>query len=322
MPDSIRAKWFQCLNEPSASYWPSIFVTGLIALVIVLNIVEVILSSMKDYSSLAGDGLVFISYGFALFFTFEYILRIWVAPEAPHDELISNWKKRWQYVMSPMGLIDLLSSLPLLIWIFLPNDQFSDFRILKLISMVRVFKLTRYSSSLSMLARVYSENRHTLFAAALVMIILMILSAAGIYIFERSVQPDDFGSIPSSMWWAFVTLTTVGYGDVTPITLGGKVFGSVVMVCGVGIAAMPAGIFASSFVQLVREQEQERRLTNRYRRLTLNAQNKSSLRENEHHTLGLHMTKSEQNEVHYLIEKYGITLEQAVGIVSHFRRSG
>jgi voltage-gated potassium channel len=319
MPDSIRRKWFQCLNEPSASYWPSIFVTALITLVIVLNIIEVILSSMKDYTSLAGDGLVYISYGFALFFTFEYILRVWVAPEAIHERLTSNWQKRWHYMSSPMGIIDLLSSLPLLIWMFLPTDQFSDFRILKLISMIRVFKLTRYSSSLSMLARVYSENRHTLFAAALVMMILMILSAAGIYVFERSVQPDDFGSIPSSMWWAFVTLTTVGYGDVTPITLGGKIFGSVVMVCGVGIAAMPAGIFASSFVQLVREQEQERRQANRFRRSSINAANKSSMHENEHHSLGLHMTKSEQNEVKYLIAEYNLTLEQAVGVVSHFR---
>lgn len=321
MPDSIRTKWFQCLNEPSASYWPSIFVTGVITLVIVLNIVEVILSSVKDYTALAGDSLVYISYGFALFFTLEYSLRVWVAPETRHEHPISNWQKRWQYMSSPMGLIDLLSSLPLLIWIFLPTDQFSDFRILKLISMVRVFKLTRYSSSLSMLARVYSENRHTLFAAALVMMILMILSAAGIYVFERSVQPDDFGSIPSSMWWAFVTLTTVGYGDVTPITLGGKVFGSVVMVCGVGIAAMPAGIFASSFVQLVREQEKQRRLTNRFRRSTINISNKSSLRDSEHQALHLHMTKSEQNDVQYLIDEHNLTLKQAIGVVSYFRHS-
>lgn len=321
MSDSIRTKWFKCLNEPSASYWPSLLVTGMITLVIVLNIIEVILSSMKDYTMMAGDGLVYISYGFALFFTIEYGLRVWVATETKHDRLISNWQKRWHYMSSPMGLIDLLSSLPLLIWIFLPSDQFSDFRILKLISMVRVFKLTRYSSSLSMLSRVYSENRHTLFAAALVMMILMILSAAGIYVFERSVQPDDFGSIPSSMWWAFVTLTTVGYGDVTPITLGGKIFGSVVMVCGVGIAAMPAGIFASSFVQLVREQEKERRLKSRFRRSTINMSNKPSLRESEHQSLHLHMTKSEQKEVQYLIEEYDLSLKQSVGVVSYFRHS-
>lgn len=224
-------------------------------------------------------------------------------------------------MLSPMGLVDLLSSLPLLIWIFLPTEQFADFRILKLISMVRVFKLTRYSGSLSMLARVYSENQHTLFAAAFVMLILMVLSAAGIYVFERHVQPEDFGSIPSSMWWAFVTLTTVGYGDVTPLTVGGKVFGSVVMVCGVGIAAMPAGIFASSFVRLVREQEHERRLTNRFRRSAINTANKSSLREAEQHLSHLHMTKSEQNEVKYLVEEYRLTVEQAIGVVSHFRHS-
>jgi len=297
------------------------FVTGLIALLIVLNILEIIFSSMNEVSVLMGRGLIYASYGFAMFFSLEYFLRIWAAAEQVHEQNLSAWKKRWRYIRSPMGLVDALSSLPLLIWIFFPVEQLSDIRILKLISMVRVLKLTRYSSSLSMLAKVYKENQRTLLAAGLVMMILMVLSAAGIYVFERDVQPENFGSIPHSMWWAFVTLTTVGYGDVTPITVGGKIFGSVVMVCGVGIAAMPAGIFASSFVQLIREQEKERNLKSRFRRSSFNAPLKSTPHEAEHHLIHLHITKSEQREVNYLIEEYGLSLDQAVGVVSHFRHS-
>tara|TARA_R110001592_G_scaffold7190_1_gene40545 strand:- start:13933 stop:14889 length:957 start_codon:yes stop_codon:yes gene_type:complete len=317
MPVSIRTKWHQCLNEPNSEYWPSIFVTALIAILIFLNILEIILSSMNDVSTFMGEGVKYASYGFAIFFTIEYFLRVWVAAELPNEKIHDEWKKRWIYISSPMGLVDLFSSLPLVIWLFLPTEQFADFRILKLISMVRVLKLTRYSSSLNMLIRVFLENKQTLFAAALVMMILMVISSAGIYMFERNVQPEDFGSIPSSMWWAFVTLTTVGYGDVTPITLGGKIFGSIVMVCGVGIAAMPAGIFASSFVGLVREQEREKRFKARFRRSSIMA----SKHDSDHHLLHLHMTISEQREVNYLVEEHGLTLEQSVGVVSHFRHS-
>lgn len=313
-----RAFWYECLNEPDRDNWPSIIIVCVIALVIVLNIIEIILSSMSQFSEFMGKGLVYASYGFALFFTLEYLMRIWVSADAPHAKETSFLRKRLSYILSPMGLVDLLSSLPLVIWLFLPSEQFSDFRILKLISMVRVLKLTRYSSSLNILVRVYVENQRTLLAAALVMMILMILSAAGIYVFERTVQPEDFGSIPSSMWWAFVTLTTVGYGDVTPITTGGKIFGSIVMVCGVGVAAMPAGIFASSFVNLVREQERERRIKSRFRISNLS---KSASHEPDHHILHLHMTISEQREVNFLMDDYGLTLDQAVGVVSHFRHS-
>lgn len=317
MSQSMRQRWYKCLNEPDAEFIPSIVISVLIAVVIMLNILEIIFSSMAEFTLLMGEAAFFASYGFAVFFSIEYFLRIWVAADMPCERSDSIWFKRWRYIKSPMGIVDLLSSLPLIIWLILPTEQFADFRILKLISMVRVFKLTRYSSSMSMLFRVFMENKHTLLAAALVMMILMIISSAGIYMFERVAQPDDFGSIPSSMWWAFVTLTTVGYGDVTPITLGGKIFGSIVMVCGVGIAAMPAGIFASSFVSLVREQEKERRLKNRFRRLAASA----NLHENDHRPLHLHMSKSEQHEVDYLVEEYGLTLDQAVGVVSHFRHS-
>ncbi|KZY84677.1 hypothetical protein A3740_21120 [Oleiphilus sp. HI0068] len=207
--------------------------------------------------------------------------------------------------------------MPLLLLLLLPGDAFGDLRILKLISMVRVLKLTRYSASLLMIARVFRENKNTLLAAGLVMMILMFIAATGIYIFEKVEQPEAFGSIPACLWWAVVTLTTVGYGDVTPITVGGQLFGALVMVCGVGIAAMPAGIFASSFVQLVREQEHERRRKLRIRRGQLEVV--AGKNKEEEPSLHLSMSQSEQREVAYLVSEYGLTLDQATGVVSHFR---
>lgn len=317
MSTSARAFWYRCLNEPSADFFPSLFVTVFLSLVILLNILEVVLGSLPGYKQVMGEWLVIANLGFATVFIVEYLFRYWVAADTPHEKVLSNARKRWLYMRSPMGLIDLFSFLPLLVLLLLPGDAFGDLRMLKLISMVRILKLTRYSASLLMLARVYRENKNTLLAAGLVMMILMFIAATGIYIFEKNAQPIAFGSIPACMWWAFVTLTTVGYGDITPITVGGKMFGSVVMVCGVGIAAMPAGIFASSFVQLVREQEHERRRKLRIRRGQLElgpGKDKDS-----EPSLHLSMSQSEQREVAYLVSEYGLTLDQATGVVSHFR---
>jgi voltage-gated potassium channel len=312
-----RAFWYRCLNEPSADFFPSLLVTAFLSLIIILNILEVVLGSVPGFREEMGNWVVIANVCFIVVFSVEYLLRYWVAAETPHATHMSSGKKRWLYVSSSMGLIDLLSFLPLLLLLLLPGDAFGDLRILKLISMVRVLKLTRYSASLLMIARVFRENKNTLLAAGLVMMILMFIAATGIYICEKNAQPEAFGTIPSALWWAVVTLTTVGYGDMTPITLGGQLFGAIVMVCGVGIAAMPAGIFASSFVQLVREQEHERRRKLRIRRGQLKVEASES--QPDEPSLQISMSQSEQREVAYLVSEYGLSLDQATGVVSHFR---
>ena len=312
-----RAFWYRCLNEPSADFFPSLLVTAFLSLLILLNILEVVLGSIPGFREEMGEWVVVANVCFVFVFLLEYLLRYWVAAETPHATHMSSGQKRWLYIRSPMGLIDLFSFLPLLLLLLLPGEAFGDLRILKLISMVRVLKLTRYSASLLMIARVFKENKNTLLAAGLVMMILMFIAATGIYICEKNAQPEAFGTIPAALWWAVVTLTTVGYGDMTPITLGGQLFGAIVMVCGVGIAAMPAGIFASSFVQLVREQERERRRKLRIRRGKLEVE--AGKDQAEAPALHLSMTQSEQREVAYLVSEYGLTLDQATGVVSHFR---
>lgn len=308
---SLRSQWYLHLNEPDIDRPLSIVITAFLSLAIITNIAQAVLGSVGEIAEEMGAWYVLSTYVFTGIFASEYLMRIWVAADQPHEKAQSDLRKRMAYILSPMGLIDLLSFLPALLWILLPEQMWVDLRLLKLISMVRVLKLTRYSASLVIISRVLRDNKNTLLASAMVMFIMMLIAATGIFVFEHQAQPEDFGSIPSSMWWAFVTLTTVGYGDVTPITLGGKIFGSMVMVCGVGIAAMPAGIFASSFVQLIREQEHERRLKSRKRGLSETSGTRS---------LQLSMSASEEREVKYLMQEYGLSLDQAVGVVSHFRR--
>jgi len=316
MIDRVRGILHHALHRPDEKNLFSLGLNLFLASMVILNIIEIVWMSVPDFSArhirLAEISLVF----FAILFSIEYLLRVWSAP----DEGVfaaQAWFSRWQYIKSPMGLVDLISFLPLVLLWIIPNDLFGDLRMLKLISIIRILKLTRYSDSLSMLARLYRDNRHVLLAAAMVMMILSFIGATGIYLFERHAQPELFGSIPACMWWALVTLTTVGYGDMAPITIGGKVFGVFVMISGVGIAAMPAGIFASSFVQLIREQKLARRraIKARVRQLKGGATAKDQQILEEHSNF----SRSEQHEVDYLTAEFGLSFEQAVGVVGHYR---
>lgn len=311
-----RKLFFRALHHPDERSFFSLSLNLFLAAMVLLNIGELVWMSVPQhgerYTAFAEVSQRF----FVVVFTIEYVLRVWsAAGEAVSPSEIRS--RRIAYIRSPMGLVDLLSFLPIFfIWLF-PGEALGDWRMLKLIAIVRILKLTRYSDSISMLARLYHDNKSTLLAAAMIMMILCFMAATGIYYFERFAQPEHFGSIPQSMWWSLVTLTTVGYGDVVPITTGGKLFAVLVMISGVGIAAMPAGIFASSFVQLVKEQERQRRSARRRKtRQELSGNEELSP---ELHEIHVHFSRSEQREVDYLRAEFGLTFEQSVCIVMHFR---
>lgn len=175
-------------------------------------------------------------------FSFEYLYRIRLAYL---DKRMKGVKK---YIFSPFGLIDLISILPFFLNQFVKVDG-RFLRILRLFRLTRIFKLGRDSSSLqlfvSALKGVQNELKFTLFLSALA----ILFSASAIYYLENGVQPEKFSSITESIWWATVSLATVGYGDVYPVTVGGKVFASVISLIGIGIVAIPTGIISASFVE-------------------------------------------------------------------------
>jgi voltage-gated potassium channel len=183
-------------------------------------------------------------------FTVEYLLRLWTCvdqDDAPGSAR-SPLGRRLRYIFSFHAVIDLLAILPFYL-LYLGLAGGIDMRFLRMFRVLRILKLTRYSNALNMLFATIAENGRSLSAAFFILITVMFLAATGMYYFERAAQPVDFGSIPASMWWAFVTLTTVGYGDVTPVTAGGKIFGAMITVVGVGMVALPTGILASGFAQ-------------------------------------------------------------------------
>lgn len=180
-----------------------------------------------------------------LVFTVEYVLRIWSAVDIPMLSRMKPWRARFRFATRPLMLIDLLAFAPwYLHWIF-PFDL----RILRVLRLFRLLKLVRYSPALQTLGRVVADEYRALIGALLVILVLLLFASTGAYFLERGAQPDAFGSIPATAWWALATLTTVGYGDVVPITPWGKLLGGVVMLLGVCMFALPVAIIATGFTQ-------------------------------------------------------------------------
>jgi voltage-gated potassium channel len=185
-----------------------------------------------------------------LVFTVEYILRVWSSGEI---KKFNSIKGRFKYMLTPMAIIDLLAVLPVWFGLFV----YRDFMILRGLRLIRVFKLTRYSRSMNLLMSVLKKESPNLFSAFFVLSILIIIAATGMHIVEAEDQPEQFGTIPRAIWWATVTLTTVGYGDVVPITAAGKAFGWVILMSGIGMAALPAGIMASGFTKEINRRREQ-----------------------------------------------------------------
>ncbi len=214
--------------------------------VIIASSAALILNTEPSISARYGNVLAMIELAACLVFMAEYFLRIWSCPEK--HEYRSVIKCRTAYIFSFMGAVDLLSFLPtLLIMAGVPANSG-----LLTLQMLRLVKLTRYSLAFDLLADVLRDEAESLLVSFVLMMIILIFASVGIYTFEHAVQPEAFGSIPSAMWWAIVTLTTVGYGDVTPVTVEGKIFATVITVAGVGLVSLPAGIIASGFTEQLR----------------------------------------------------------------------
>ncbi len=188
-------------------------------------------------------------------FTLEYAGRIWTCT------LIERYshpiKGRIQFILSPIGLIDLLAILPF----YLPFIMSIDGRILRLLRLfrlVRIFKMGRYSTAFRMIANVLNRRKEELLVTLTIVLLVLVLASSLMYYVEHEVQPEAFSSIPATMWWGVATLTTVGYGDVYPITSIGRVLGAFIAIMGVGIFALPAGIIASGFEAEIRKKSEEK----------------------------------------------------------------
>lgn len=212
----------------------------------VLIIASIVTFSIETLPNLDQDILkilVALELTFISIFTFEYILRYLVA------------ERKTKFVFSFWGIIDLLAILPFYLVSLGFTYNFIMLRAFRLLRLVRILKLGRYSKSLSRMTLAIKIARYDLLLALATTAIMLLVASFGIYQFENPAQPDKFSSVFESLWWALATLTTVGYGDIYPITLGGRIFTGVILMIGLGIVALPAGIIASSLTEARKQQD-------------------------------------------------------------------
>lgn len=214
---------------------------------IVANVIAVMLETLPDFSQQYAAQLYWFEVISVGLFTAEYLARIWTCTEELDAGATTPLKHRVSFIFRPMSLIDLLAILPFYLSMFMAIDL----RVLRLFRFIRLFKLGRYSSAMQTLQLVIAKEYRTIIAALGMLMIVMIIAATVMYFLEREAQPEAFGNIPQALWWSLVTLSTVGYGDVTPVTPAGQIFSGVFIMMGVALFALPAGILASSFTEQV-----------------------------------------------------------------------
>ncbi len=220
-------------------------VNAFIILLIILNAIAFAADTVPELADRYADEFEAFNVFSVIVFTIEYALRLWSAVDIPMLSRLPHWRARLRFALRPIMIIDLLAFLPwYLHWVY-PIDL----RILRVFRLFRLLKLVRYSPALQTLGRVLSDEYRALLGTLLVILVLLLFASTAMYFLEREAQPDKFGSIPAAAWWALATLTTVGYGDVVPITPFGKLLGGVVMLLGVGMIALPVAIIATGFSQ-------------------------------------------------------------------------
>lgn len=225
-------------------------VAVILMILIFVNVIAVVLETVDSLNQKYGAIFNAIEYVSAIIFTTEYILRLWIAPLTPKfSKPISG---RFRYAATPLAVIDLIAILPVILPLFFATDLFF-IRFLRVFRLFRLLKLNRYVESLNTLDDVVRAKKEELLVMLAMIMMLLLFSSSLMYLIEHEAQPDKFPDIPSAMWWGIATLTTVGYGDVFPITGLGKLLGAFIALLGVGMFALPAGLLASGFAEEIRK---------------------------------------------------------------------
>jgi voltage-gated potassium channel len=249
--ETWRAQFDWLLAPSESPPWPNRLVNGILVGLVLLSIVTTVLETLDEAAQRIGWFLRLVEAIVVAVMTVEYLFRLWTAPEREAIGARMPWQSRGRYMTSFVGLVDLLAALPALLALVVPIPVDA----LRLLRVARLLKLARYTPALNLFAAVIRNESRPLMATLLVVAVLLVLEATIMYTLEREAQPKVFASIPHAMWWAIVTIATVGYGDMFPITPAGKVFGGMVMVIGIAVFAVPAGILATGFASEIRKRD-------------------------------------------------------------------
>jgi voltage-gated potassium channel len=244
---TLKQRIYAILNPHDHRSRLSAAVNIFIISLILINVVAASLETMESLSAAYGRFFFLLEVFSVLFFTLEYILRLWSITES------RSYRSRLDSFFSFESIVDLMSILPFYIGFIFDIDL----RALIAFRLIRLLKLVRYFEPLAIFGAVIKAEYRTFMSAMTILLILIFVASTGIYFFERETQPDAFGSIPQSMWWAIVTLTTLGYGDVVPATTAGRIFAALIAVFSIGTVALPAGMLASRFYEELKTRQRD-----------------------------------------------------------------
>lgn len=246
---NLRDRLYELLEHDHLPYSVGSRFVRLIVAIVILDVLAMILASVPEYDARFGGLFTAIKVGAVVVFALEYLARLWsVVGHSPRK--LSPAQDRLEYVFSSLGLIDLLAFLPASIALVV-----GDRTMLVLLGVLPFFKLVRYSPAMrSLLAALHAERR-TLIGCLVILLGAVLVFASLLYAIEHDVQPDKFGTIPQAMWWAIVTLGTVGYGDVVPVTPLGKLVSVFAIVGGLTMIALPVAIISTAFADEIRRRD-------------------------------------------------------------------
>jgi voltage-gated potassium channel len=241
---TVRLRVHELLEAARPHDHASRIVDVMIVALITANVIALILETVSSVGvPFARFFHVFEALSIAAF-TAEYALRLWSSAEDPRYR--HGVAGRLRYARSPLAVIDLLAVLPFYLALLPVDLRF--LRVMRVLRVFRLAKMVRYAEALQALGRVLSAKKEELLVSVYLLTLLLILASCAVYYAEHAAQPDAFSSIPAAMWWGIATLTTVGYGDMYPVTALGRLCASLIAVLGIGMVALPAGILGSGFV--------------------------------------------------------------------------
>lgn len=251
----IKKKLFRILEKDDSKTKISYAINISLSMLIAINVLAAIFETVKE---------LYVSYSYlfnlienfsVLIFTIEYLLRVWISTE--NKKYSHSVYGRIRYMFSTFALIDLFAILPF--YLALGMDL-KFLRVIRLLRILRILKIIRYVKALQIITKVLKEKKEELAISMVLVIILLILVSCVMYHVEHAAQPEAFNSIPETMWWGIATLTTVGYGDVYPITKMGKLLAAIVAVLGIGLFALPTGIIASGFSEEISKKQTKKKI--------------------------------------------------------------
>jgi len=225
----------------------------IIIILISINVVLVVLDTFDGIPNDIRRLFYYIEVFSVVVFSIEYALRVWTADFIYTD--LTRLKARIKYILSFMAIIDLLAILPFYLPFVFPVDL-RVLRMFRLLRLLRLFKVNRYTTALSTVGGVIRRKAAQLLSSVIVVLILIVISSLLMYGVEHDTQPDVFQNAFSGFWWAIATLTTVGYGDIYPVTFLGKAFGAVIALLGIGLVAVPTGIISAGFVENISDEKE------------------------------------------------------------------